>query len=273
MAKEYPFAGFSILLTDDSMLGVYQQRHPKYDRFLPHLAKFISQQETIVDVGANVGDTLAGMVQYNGQSAYVCVEPQESFYALLVHNIERIVGTRPGLRVVPVKSLAGQGVSGVTLEGQFGTSHAVSASSGGLQSEPLDSILARYPDLPPVRLLKSDVDGFDYDVISSATQTLAKDAPLVFFECQYENQSQKSGFEAAFLMLKAQGYSDWTLFDNFGEIMLRTGDMNAVSQLIEYVWRQNMHGATRTIYYYDVLCAKAQDAEFVDRVLATYYAY
>jgi FkbM family methyltransferase len=270
MAKEYQFQGFSILLPEDSLLDVYQQRHPRYDRFLPHLVKLIEPDQTIVDVGANVGDTLAGMAQNNWQSAYLWVEPEESFHALMLHNIARITAARPGLRVVPVKSLAGQGVAGVTLHSQFGTSHAVVSNEGGMQSEPLDAMLQRLPYLPPVRLLKSDVDGYDYDVIGSAMQTISTSKPLVFFECQFEGESQKAGFWDVFGKLEAQGYRDWTLFDNFGEVMLRTTDLRVVYQMLEYVWRQNTKAATRTIYYYDVLCATAADATLVDRALATY---
>jgi len=273
MAKEYAFQGFSILLPDDSMLGVYQQRHPKYDRFLPHLAKFLQPGDTVIDVGANVGDTLAGMAQYNARLHYLCVEPQGSFYSLLLQNIQRISSAHPGLVALPVQSLVGLGVSGVALEGQFGTSHAVAVASGGMQSETLDSIVARHPALPPVRLLKSDVDGFDYDVLASATRILQNDAPLVFFECQYENDAQKAGFEALFPLLQAQGYTDWTLFDNFGEVMVRTGDLKTIASMLQYVWRQNMHGATRTIYYYDVLCARPSDSAWIDRVLASYHAH
>jgi len=34
------------------------KHHPKYDRFLPHKAKYIKSNESIIDIGANIVDTL-----------------------------------------------------------------------------------------------------------------------------------------------------------------------------------------------------------------------
>lgn len=39
--------------------------------------------------------------------------------------------------------------------------------------------------------------------------------------------------------LEGMGYEDWTLFDNFGELVIRTKEVLTVRQLIEYVWKQN----------------------------------
>ena len=62
---EYKYNDFSILLPADHMLPLYQKVHKKYDKFLPHLVKYIKNYSTIIDVGANCGDTLAGMVDAN----------------------------------------------------------------------------------------------------------------------------------------------------------------------------------------------------------------
>lgn len=60
---EYHYKEYSIKLPANHMLPVYQKYHPKYDRFLPHLVKYIEPSDTVIDVGANVGDTLAGIVR------------------------------------------------------------------------------------------------------------------------------------------------------------------------------------------------------------------
>jgi tRNA G46 methylase TrmB len=64
-------------------LPEYQQRHRQYDRFLPHLIKDLDHDDIVIDVGANCGDTLAGMVSKNPKLHYICIEPDNEFYSYL----------------------------------------------------------------------------------------------------------------------------------------------------------------------------------------------
>jgi hypothetical protein len=52
------FEEYSIELTPDHLLPTYQKNHPKYDRFLPVLVAHLEKGCVIVDVGANVGDSV-----------------------------------------------------------------------------------------------------------------------------------------------------------------------------------------------------------------------
>lgn len=266
--RSYTYQNFSIMLPADHRLPIYQQQHPRYDRFLPHLAKGIAANTTIIDVGANCGDTLAGMVSENATSKYICIEPDQAFHDELLLNIIRIKRCHPDLDVITVKHLVGMSLSNVSLEGVGGTKHAV-VGKGAQSSKPLDEILADIA-CPPVKLLKTDVDGFDYDVIDSARDLLTSQHPILFFECQYDFEYQKKGYEKTIKWLKTIGYSDWTIFDNFGEIMLRTNDVQQLYQLLEYTWKQNTKAATRTIFYYDILAVTPIDTRFIDIALATY---
>ena len=266
--REYAYRYFSIMLPADHRLPIYQHQHPKYDRFLPHIAKKIAANATIIDVGANCGDTLAGMASENAASKYICIEPDQAFHDELVSNIIRIKKCHPDLDVVTLKHLVGKRMLNVSLEGVGGTKHAV-VGKGTQSSKPLDEILAGIA-CPAVKLLKIDVDGFDYDVIDSAPNLLASQHPILFFECQCDFEYQKKGFEKTIAWLKTIDYSDWTVFDNFGEIMLRTDDVQQLFQLLEYIWKQNTKAATRTIFYYDILAGTRADAGFIDDALATY---
>jgi FkbM family methyltransferase len=267
---EYRYKDFSILLPADHMLPTYQRDHPKYDRFLPHLAKYIVAADTVIDIGANVGDTLAGMAEENSTLSYVCIEPDDAFFELLVQNISRIKRVKKGLNVRAVKSLVGKAVSGVNLEGRAGTRHAVISGEGKIRSQPLDELLADTPH-SAIRILKTDVDGFDYDVLDSSLAVIRRDKPLIYFECQFDYDYQRAGYERTLSALEAEGYRDWTVFDNFGELVMRVRGTDPVIQLMNYVWRQNAGKSARTIHYYDVLAAPSGDAALVDRVLAEYY--
>jgi FkbM family methyltransferase len=263
----YQYKAFAIELPPYHQLPEHQKRHPKYDRFLPHLARCVDPAETIVDIGANVGDTLAGMVEQNARPTYVCIEPDDAFHRHLENNVERIRASVSGLRVEIIKALVGKNVSNVALVGERGTKHAVASGPGGIESSPLDELIGPGHK---VRLLKSDVDGFDYDVLDSSMAIISRDGPMIFFECQYENEHQLVAYRKTLESLESAGYRDWTLFDNFGEVLLRTDDLNAVNQLLDYVWRQNTGRATRTIYYFDILAVRKDDSTLIDRVLSGY---
>lgn len=62
------------------MLPKYKQAYPNYNRFLPHLAKHLKDSDFVVDIGANVGDTLAAMYRANDSLRFICTELNDVFY-------------------------------------------------------------------------------------------------------------------------------------------------------------------------------------------------
>ena len=263
----YHYKDFSIKLPSNHLLPEHYKTHPKYDRFLPHLAKYAAVADTIVDIGANVGDTLASMAEKNPTSNYICIEPDDSFYKLLVENIGRIKTSITGLKIQTIKALVGKNISNVSLDGNGGTKHAVIDNEGEIKSLPLDEMI---PNALNVRILKSDVDGFDYDVLDSSMAIIEAHKPIIFFECQYDFEYQKVGYSKTIKKLKSIGYCDWTVFDNFGEVVVRTNDISVLSQLMNYVWQQNVGNATRTIHYFDILSAQKTDSSLIDKVFSEY---
>jgi FkbM family methyltransferase len=265
----YPYQGFAIELPPGHRLPQYRRRYANYDRFLPHLAGYLEDAATIVDIGANVGDSLAAMVERNPAANYICIEPDDMFHAYLERNAARIGQAVPGTRIRLVKALVGQAISNVSLGGTGGTKHAVTGGSGTISSQPFGALIPDAAELN-IRLLKSDVDGFDYDVLDSALPIIAAQGPMLFFECYQTQEYQKAGYARTLRALDAAGYRDWTVFDNFGEVMLRTADAAAIDQLLDYIWKQNTGAARRTIYYLDVLAVREADSALIDRVLADY---
>jgi FkbM family methyltransferase len=265
---EYPYKTFSILLPDGHLLPAHQKAHPKYDRFLPHLASFIPAGDAIIDIGANCGDTLAGMVEKNPLAKYICIEPDEQFFHYLGLNVLRMQDSLPSLDVQMVQSLVGLEVANAALVGSGGTKHAV-IGQGEKSSRTLDAIVAEFPS-HRIHLIKSDVDGFDYDVLNSAEGVLRASRPLIFFECQCDFEYQKAGYERTILRLIEAGYTHWLLFDNFGQLMLKTGAAEQIYQMLDYVWRQRQEASTRTMYYFDMLAYTDESAVLAAAAVASY---
>lgn len=266
---QYAYGNTSITLPGDHALPEYQRQHRLYDRFLPLLVRHLDTGSVVVDVGANCGDTVAAMVAANPRLNYVCVEPDQGFFDLMTRNVEKIMGNDPAASIRCIQSLVGKAVGSAVLEGGAGTKHATLAEApGALRSVTLDSLLAA--PQRRVALIKSDVDGYDYDVLDSAETLIARDQPLLFFECQMDNLSQREAYEATTRGLIEKGYRDWWLFDNFGELVFRAHRFEEIKQLFDYVWRQNMGRSTRTIWYFDVLAAHERETNLAQAALDDY---
>jgi FkbM family methyltransferase len=266
----YHCGGVKILLPPGHMLPVYRSRHHQYDTFLPVLVRQLGEVGVVVDVGANVGDTLAFMVQENRLLRYVCIEPEEEFFSYLQDNCARLEKHYGSLSVDLMKALVGDGNKVASLRGQDGTKSAV-ADSGGVRTQPLDVLLPESRH-PLVRLIKSDVDGFDYEVIRSAMAIRHCCAPILYFECQFVDQEQRQGFDCLIGDLIEDGYKAWVVFDNFGGLMLETTDLMTLRALLAYVWEQNVGNSSRTIHYYDLLAYTRKDSDCVSAALADYRA-
>lgn len=265
---EHRCGRFLVHLPADHHLPIYQRDHKQYDRFLPVLVKRIEGSGTVIDVGANVGDTLAVMVDSNSVLEYVCIEPDAEFFGLLKKNIELILKICADTRILAINSLAGEAVENVGLVGSAGTKHAV-VGAGKQSSVTIDDMFGKL-QLPRVRLLKSDVDGFDFDVLNSAESLLKSERPILFFECQFLLEFQRGEYIATIDRLQKIGYINWCLFDNFGALMLQTTDTTVLQQLIDYVWRQNTGSSTRTIHYFDLLAWVPADDGVVLPALSDY---
>jgi hypothetical protein len=138
-----------------------------------------------------------------------------------------------------------------------------------ISSVTLDSLIVGLPEMD-VQLIKSDVDGFDYDVIDSAERLIREKTPILFFECYFDDEIQKIGYKRTISMLVDRGYEEWTVFDNYGEVVLQRGDVDTLFQLLDYVARQNAGCTTRTIYYFDVASATAVRKGVLDAAVADY---
>lgn len=259
-----------ILLPPGHMLPVYRSHHRQYDTFLPVLVRQLGPSGIVVDVGANVGDTLAGMVSENQRLRYFCIEPDARFFRYLGRNRQRLQKFYGPLHVDLVQALVGDGKKVASLRGRDGTKTAVK-DSGGFVSQPLDGLLPA-SEYAAVRLIKSDVDGYDHEVIRSAAAIRNCCAPILYFECQYFDVGQYNGFRSLIDDLAEEGYKNWVIFDNFGGLMLETSDVKTLRELLAYTWAQNNGDSTRTVHYYDVLTYTPKDRDCVFAAISEYRA-
>lgn len=272
LKTRYQINNYSIQMDFSHRLPDYQSANPLYDKFLPHLVKYLPHDSVVIDVGANVGDTLVGMLGNNDKLEYLCIEASDNFFFELKKNVESLVVQNSQLRISIVNEFVGRDITGVGLHEAVGTAHAV-IGGGDIKSRDMFSILSESGvEHSRLSLLKTDVDGFDWDVIRSSYDVLSN-TPYVYFECFYDNLEQLKSYKELFSEMQSIGYSKFSFFDNFGQFILSTEDMNEVSELLDYVKRQNFYGYTRTYFYYDVLAYSSNKCEEVESIIAEYNAH
>lgn len=279
----YRHQNISLRLPQNHLLPFYQQKHPLYNRFLPHLASRLSRGEIVVDVGANCGDSLAAMCCSNPKLRYVCIEPDPIFFSYLTKNKRTLEEVYPLTSIELAQCLVGKKVKPAHFAGHGGTKSAVKVAEPSRETSDqtnvhevlsLDEIVDKFPDVKNerIRLIKSDTDGFDHDVLDSAWARLTDDRPILFFNTQFSDQEQRRNYLNLFENLLGQGYTDFWIFDNFGNFMLRVNRLLDLSQLLDYVDRQHRAKATKTIFHFDILSCTTEDTALLETVVGEYAA-
>ena len=52
---------------------MYNYLYPKYDKFISELVINIKKNESVIDIGANVGDTLVRFINSNSEPKYYSI--------------------------------------------------------------------------------------------------------------------------------------------------------------------------------------------------------
>lgn len=227
----------------------YQKEFPLYDKQLSKLCLWmgnkLGKKVNIIDVGANVGDTVRNIGIKD--AFYLCIEGDTSFSKYIKPNLR---GYDYAIEKVFLND--GKNTSGFVVESSNGTGHLkkVDDAINKINLITLDELLeAKYPNIR-FDLLKIDTDGFDFKVIRGAQNCLRKWEPLLYFEwdkayCKEQGEDSLSIFP----ILDELGYKECILFDNFGNVFneVATNDTSFLKSSIDNTIGDGLP------YYYDVL--------------------
>lgn len=254
--SDYKIGDVTVALPQGHDLPLFQKKFPQYDRLLPHLATHLPDGSLVIDVGANVGDTVAGMIGNNRNLAYLCIEGDGLFFEYLSENVERIKRHYEcEIDIRLTNSLIGKNVRLKALSGNNRTKQGIQASDDEtvLPVFELDDIYQLHASELPVSLIKVDVDGFDYDVLASATAILRSQRPILYFECDFKSEQQYQSYVASIRSLDAAGYDRFAVFDNYGGVIVSECGFGTALQILRYLDNQFGGGSARTMYYVDIL--------------------
>ena len=254
----YNICGVDVLLPAGHPLPHYQKNFKRYDRFLPFVVKRLTKESGVIDIGANCGDTLASLVCDGPHLRYLCVEPLDDFFRYLEKNAEKIKHQFPLASIQCSKLLVGTEGGSYLLKKGDGTASAVKIDNLSVPNSTLEAKIKKVPlgelvksagDFFLPKLIKIDVDGFDYDVIESGMSMIEEKKPILYFECNPTDDESVCLYLRTIEKLIDIGYANFSIFDNFGEYILSAESIKNISDLIRYFLKQE----TRTFHYVDIV--------------------
>lgn len=260
----------------DSRISSYKRAYQLYDSALGDIARAVRAKYSnlhAIDIGANVGDTAALIRRYS-EIPVLCIEGDPLLFPILTENAA-ILG--PGVTIErSFVGLDGQAVD-PGLIGDLGRTASLVAATkdeGTIKLRSLQSILKDHPAFRSAKLLKTDTEGYDFDILQQSSEFIRNSKPVIFFEYDphFRPTEPKAGL-AIIRMLIDTGYSDFVYYDNFGNFLVhvKAAQLSVLSDLHNYLASNRAFGIA--VYYFDVCAFHHEDADLAIAVRSSSLAH
>lgn len=250
------------------------QKHPLFSilESAPHYQKNLQQiaqkvfakysSSTMVDVGANIGDT-ACLIRSTTNIPILCIEGDEEYFKYLEKN------TRYLRDVTRVCTLVGDGkVAGnlslerIRAQGTMRLVPSDKKNETHTNQNTVDSVVFAKQKLKPVKLIKVDTDGFDTQVLRGAKQIIKRDQPVIFIEYTPDLIISHDASYLPFIKKEIiKTHPNMTVFDHLGTTLFSVRANNAAARLVEltdYLLKPN-----RLLPYVDLAFATDTDQSLI----------
>jgi FkbM family methyltransferase len=221
----YDIGGTTLHLPLSHLLPVYRASHPDYSMNLARVVKVVAAAEdaTIVDIGANVGDS-AAIVRTATDVPILAVEGDLAFLPYLRENAA-LLGD---IEIAPSYVRSADQAGPLAVERVGGTARLVAAGGDAaadpatLEARSLEEILDRHPRFARPTLVKIDTDGHDVGIITDSQDVLRRTQPVLFFELDVAMTRDTADADATkvFPMLAELGYRRALFYGNLGPLVI-----------------------------------------------------
>lgn len=262
--KTVRVGNYSLTANQSHLIEVHLREHPLYSRNVARLVKLFTKKYPdlgIIDVGANIGDTVALLRTEDVNNKVYCVEGEPTFWGFLAKNLTQFQNVESFRTFLGEKTETLKLSLGTTSDSQ---SLDWDEHSEGIKVRRLDELSVE-ENFDDAKVLKIDTDGFDLKIIRGAEGLLKKSQPMIFFE--YDNLLFAKNDENALptlQMLQKLGYDKIIYYDNFGKLVTSTSLKNEVQlqQLDNYIAEYS--GA---FPYYDVCIFHENDEVIAEKII------
>ncbi len=163
------------------------------------LYNLIKNGYTVLDIGANIGETLLNFAKVNQAGKNIGFEPVPYIYDRLKMNIAlnnfsnietnniALSDKNEMLSFSPPKD---QNSGGVRMRKEADKSKY--NANQEVEAFTLDNFLAKRPDLSKIDFIKMDIEGFEFNVLKGATATLSQQRAILFIEVDDQMLKQQN---------------------------------------------------------------------------------
>lgn len=229
-----------------------------YDSLPERLVRYLSGSVdglSCIDVGANIGDTIAAMYQDTGR--YLAIEPSIKYSRYLRENW----GQMKNVTILETVCSSSMTVKSFQIVEKSGT--AAMAFNGNdvvpdSSAQTLDAIADNIPGFAKPDVIKIDTDGHDFDVLAGAKNVITRAHPAVLFECDAFGRSTyvEDCLQTLDLFARA-GYRSFLAYDNLGYLMGRH-ELSNLSHFKDLLLYQL---TCPHFHYFDILVMMDKDLE------------
>jgi len=238
-AVTFSLGAFNLRLPLSHELPFYRRKFPDYACNLGKVSFHARRKYpdlTMIDVGANIGDSVA-MVHGYSDHPVLCLEGEPRFFQLLKENTRNL----PAVEIEQTFIGApGDHVGSIAV--RLGNAQVRLGPTPGQSTIcTLTEALGRHPRFASAKLLKIDAEGFDCRIIAAETKLLKVNKPILFFE-YYPKCSEFVGQKAfpVFTTLSSLGYSMILIYQNVGSyfMSLTLDQVDALEDLHHFISNQ-----------------------------------
>jgi len=260
----YELSGTVMLLPFAHDLPIFRSAFPQYSTNIGRLCCYMSEKYTdlrLVDIGANIGDTVA-IVRENSQCPILCVEADKHYFTILMENLRRA-----GFQSVEAVNAFVSSYTG-ELRGQLvsdgGTAHFIASDAPPIRTVKLSLLLSDFPQFQSPKLVKIDTDGYDCSILKAEIEWLKEKKPAIFFEYDpfFFSDHPYDGARI-FKDLREAGYVLAIFYDNVGDY-LATVDLEKDGEIL--VELQNYYVGRGGHHYADVAVFHREDRDIAERI-------
>ena len=240
---------------------------PDANSQLGRLAAVVAEKypgQTVIDIGANVGDTIA-VIKNHVDLPVIGIEGDPISYKFLEKNIKPFTG------ITLIKEFLGDKKETLHVEmGKDGWNNTLIPTEKGSGKDvtlrTLDEVLEQQNlSAQTIKLLKIDTEGFDTIILRGAFDLLQKQQPVLYFEYNKSNMDaiHEDGLSTLF-SLQQFGYNTLVFFDNKGRYMLSIplSQKELITEIHHYADESKCQVA-----YYDVCLFHENDRELSDKFI------
>lgn len=253
---------FIIKIDSNHCLPSTLKGHHDYGYNIVRLGKVITKkykQIKVIDIGANIGDTIAMLLSDNPEYEIISIEGDDKYFKILTENFGK------NEKVTIVKNFLSDHSETIQIdidrsEGTLKLNNSIKNKSK-IELITLDKMIDQKLNckLDNLKLIKIDTDGFDNKIIRGSKDIISKYKPVIFFE--YDSKLLKDNNENGvdiFIKLEKSNYTDFIFFDNYGRFLIsvKAGNKMAIEQLCHYI--NDRKGG---FAYYDIAAFHNEDSD------------